>query len=243
MSSEPIRIVVADDHAVVREGIRTVLEGGEGVQVVAEASDGRDAVARVDELRPDVLVVDVSMPEMNGLEVTRALREEEHGVAILILSMFDDPEYVLQAVRAGADGYVLKDAGPAELREAVRAVHQGQEYFSPRVTHQLSVALRQELEQEQRRSRIELLTPREREVLLEVARGRTAREIADDFGISHRTVETHRERVMAKLRVHTIAGLARFVVESGLAETGEGGDVGGGAGPGAGADGLGAGDA
>lgn len=216
MSQTVIRVVVADDHAIVREGIRTVLEGVEGVQVIAEAADGATAVALVDEHAPDLLVLDVSMPEMNGLEVTRELRERENGVAILILSMFDDPEYVLQAVRAGADGYVLKDAGPAELRAAVRAVNEGREYLSERVTHQLSVALRQELEQEQRRSRLDLLTPREREVLFEVARGRTAREIAEQFGISHRTVETHRERVMTKLRIHTIAGLARFVVESGL---------------------------
>jgi DNA-binding NarL/FixJ family response regulator len=217
MSNETIRIVVADDHAIVREGIRTVLEGVPSLQVVGEAADGKQALELAREQRPDLVVLDVSMPEMNGLEVARALREEENEAAILILSMFDDPEYVLQAVRAGADGYLLKDAGPAELREAVRTVHEGREYLSERVTHQLSVALRQELEQEQRRSRLDLLTPREREVLVEVAAGRTAREIADQFGISHRTVETHRERVMTKLRIRTIAGLTRFAMETGLA--------------------------
>ncbi|MBT8403530.1 MAG: response regulator transcription factor [Gemmatimonadetes bacterium] len=221
-SAPRIRVVVADDHAVVREGIRHVLERAPGLEVVAEARDGEEALAAVESEDPDVIVLDVSMPELTGLEVTQRLRQEERGLGILILSMYDDPEYVLQAVRAGADGYVLKDAGPAELREAVEAVHDGREYLSSRVTHQLSVALRAELEQEQRRSRLDQLTPREREVLTRVARGRTAREIADEFGISHRTIETHRERVMTKLRIRTIAGLTRFVLETGIGdESGE----------------------
>lgn len=220
-NSGTVRVVVADDHAVVREGIRHVLERAEGLEVVAEAADGEEALAAVEKHDPDVIVLDVSMPGLTGLDVTKRLREEERGLGILILSMFDDPEYVLQAVRSGADGYVLKDAGPAELREAVQAVHEGREYLSDRVTHQLSVALRSELEQEHRRSRLDQLTPREREVLLRVARGRTAREIADEFGISHRTVETHRERVMTKLRIRTIAGLTRFVLETGLSGDGE----------------------
>lgn len=220
-ASEPatgttLRIVVADDHAVVREGIRHVLERAEGLEVVAEAADGAEALAAVAEHAPDILVLDISMPELTGLEVTQRLRAEGREVGIVILSMFDDPEYVLQAVRSGADGYLLKDAGPAELRDAVLAVHDGREYLSERVTHQLSVALRSELEQEQRRSRLEQLTPREREVLVRVTRGRTAREIAEEFGISHRTVETHRERVMSKLRIRTIAGLTRFVLEAGI---------------------------
>lgn len=211
-----VRIVVADDHAVVREGIRHVLERAEGLEVVAEAGDGAEALAAVAEHAPDIVVLDISMPELTGLEVTQRLRAEGREVGIVILSMFDDPEYVLQAVRSGADGYLLKDAGPAELREAVLTVHDGREYLSERVTHQLSVALRSELEQEQRRSRLEQLTPREREVLVRVTRGSTAREIAEEFGISHRTVETHRERVMSKLRIRTIAGLTRFVLEAGI---------------------------
>lgn len=218
MTDPHIRVVVADDHAVVREGIRHVLERAPGVEVVGEAGDGVQAMQIVEQQSPDVVVLDVSMPGLTGLEVTRRLRETGRAVGILILSMFDDPEYVLQAMRSGADGYVLKDAGPSELREAVEAVHEGREYLSERVTHQLSVALRGELEEEHRRSRLTQLTPREREVLLRVARGRTAREIADEFGISHRTVETHRERVMSKLRIRTIAGLTRFVLESGIGD-------------------------
>ncbi|MDT8341902.1 MAG: response regulator transcription factor [Longimicrobiales bacterium] len=211
-----LTVMVVDDHAVVRQGIRAVLEGAEGVEVVAEAGGGEEALELLRTSAPDVLVLDVNMPGTDGLEVTRRLREDGVDCRILILSMHDNPEYVLEALRAGADGYLLKDAGPAELREAVRTVAGGREHLSERVTHQLSVALRAELERDKQRGRLERLTPREHEVMTRVARGLTSREIAEEFGISPRTVETHRERVMAKLRMKTVADLTRFVVELGL---------------------------
>ena len=213
-----LRVLIADDHAVVRQGIRIVLEDVDGLDVVAEAVDGASALAQVLELAPDVAVLDVTMPGKSGLEVAKELREAGAEVAILILSMHDDPEYVLEAVRAGADGYVLKDVAPAELRQAVEAVADGREYFSQRVTHQLSVGLRAEIEREQARSRRESLTPRETEVLIGIADGRTNRGIGEQLGISPRTVETHRERVMAKLRIRTVAGLTRFAVEHGIGD-------------------------
>jgi len=216
MSDEGLRVLIADDHTVVRQGIRGVLEEVEGLEVVAEAGDGEEALALVKELEPDVVVLDVNMPGKTGLEVAKALRDDGASVRILILSMHDDPEYVLQAVRVGADGYVLKDVSPAELRDAVRAVHEGREYFTARVTQQLSVGLRQEIEKEQLRARLDSLTNRETQVLLLVAEGLTNRAIGDRLEISPRTVETHRERVMGKLRIRTIAGLTRFVVEHGL---------------------------
>jgi RNA polymerase sigma factor (sigma-70 family) len=208
-----LKLMVVDDHAVVRQGIRAVLDGSEGVEVVADAGSGAEAIRLVDETSPDVVVLDVNMPEMDGLEVTRTLREAGKDCRILILSMHDNPEYVLEALRAGADGYLLKDADPSELREAVQVVGSGKEYLSDRVTHQLSIALRAELERDKQRGRLERLTPREREVMLHVASGKTSREIAEVLGISHRTVETHRERVMAKLRMRSVADLTRFVVE------------------------------
>ena len=214
-----LRVVIADDHAVVRQGIRTVLEDVEGLEVVAEAEDGPSALELVLRHAPDVAVLDVTMPGKSGLEVAQELRDAGAEVGILILSMHDDPEYVLQAVRAGADGYVLKDVAPGELRGAVQAIAAGREYFAQRVTHQLSVGLRAELEREQKRSRLESLTPRETQVLVGIADGRTNREIGDALGISPRTVETHRERVMAKLRIRTVAGLTRFVVEHDLGES------------------------
>lgn len=216
MSDEKIRVMIADDHTVVRQGIRIVLEEVDGLEVVGEAGDGDEALELARELRPDVILLDVTMPGKTGLEVTRTLREEEIESGVLVLSMHDDPEYVLQAVRAGADGYVLKDVAPAELRQAIQTVHEGREYFAERVTHQLSVGLRAELEHEQRKSRLESLTARETEVLVLVADGLTNREIAEKLDISPRTVETHRERVMTKLRIRTVAGLTRFVVEEGL---------------------------
>ncbi|MGB0543011.1 MAG: sigma-70 family RNA polymerase sigma factor [Longimicrobiales bacterium] len=218
MSNGSLRVVIADDHSVVRQGIRGVLEQVEDLEVIGEAGDGAEALAMVSELSPDVVVLDVNMPEKSGLEVTMELREEAHPARVLILSMHDDPEYVLQAVRSGADGYVLKDVSPAELRDAVAAVHEGRDYFTARVTQQLSVALRKEIEEEQLRTRLDSLTNREREVLLLVAQGLTNREIGEQLEISPRTVETHRERVMGKLRIRTVAGLTRFVVEHGLDE-------------------------
>lgn len=216
MSETRIRVIIADDHAVVRQGIRTVLEEIPGLEVLAEAGDGDQIAGLLEGHDPDLLVLDISMPNKTGLDVAKELRADGSEIPILILSMHDNPEYVLEAVRAGADGYILKDVGPAELREAVEAVVDGKEYFAERVTHQLSVALREELERERQRSKLDQLTGREREVLVRVAKGRTNREIAEEFGISPRTVETHRERVMAKLRIRTVAGLTRFVVENGL---------------------------
>jgi len=218
VSETRIRVIIADDHAVVRQGIRTVLEEIPGLAVLAEAGDGEEVLGLLAGHAPDLLVLDISMPRKTGLDVAKELRAQGSELPILILSMHDNPEYVLEAVRAGADGYILKDVGPAELREAVEAVADGREYYADRVTHQLSVALREELERERQRSKLDQLTGREREVLVRVAKGRTNREIAEEFGISPRTVETHRERVMAKLRIRTVAGLTRFVVENGLEE-------------------------
>ena len=211
-----MRVIIADDHTVMRQGIRGVLEEVDGLEVVAEAGDGEEALALVVELAPDVVVLDVTMPRKTGLEVASELREGGQDVRILVLSMHDDPEYVLQAVRAGADGYVLKDVAPAELRDAVRAVHEGREYFTARVTQQISVGLREEIEAEQLRRRVDSLTNRETEVLLLVAEGLTNRETGERLEISPRTVETHRERLMGKLRIRNVAGLTRFVVENGL---------------------------
>jgi DNA-binding NarL/FixJ family response regulator len=219
MATKPrarIRVLVADDHAVVREGIRTVLEGTPGFEVIAEASTGEDALACIDADVPDVAIIDISMPGLSGLEVVRLARERGYRAGLLILSMHDHPEYVLGAVRAGADGYILKSAGPADVRDAVRAVADGREYFGARVTQQLGAALRDESARQTSRNRVEQLTPREREVLARVAEGRTSREIADEFGISPRTVETHRESLMKKLEIRTVAGLTRFALEAGL---------------------------
>jgi DNA-binding NarL/FixJ family response regulator len=218
VSNKLIRVLIADDHAVVREGVRKVLSKEHGFEVVAEAEDGMKTLALAEEHRPDVVVLDLTMPGVSGLEIAVKLRETVSEAGVLILTMHERGEYVLEAVRAGALGYVLKDTGPAELRESVRAVFRGDEFFSPQVTATMSAALRSELAREHRQGLIEGLSPREREVLALVASGDTNKEIGSALGISPRTVESHRESLVKKLKIRTVAELTRFAVETGLVD-------------------------
>ena len=218
MTEPAIRVLVADDHTIVREGIRHVLEREPGFQVVAEASSGAEVLALAEQHRPDVAVLDISMPGESGIQVAAQLRQRLPETRILILSMYDNAEYVLESVRAGAHGYILKDSAATELRRAIRAVQQGEAFLSPPVASRLTAAVRGELEREARTGDVGSLTAREREVLAGIARGRTNKEIAASLGISHRTVETHRESLMRKLRIRTVAGLTRFALETGLAD-------------------------
>jgi DNA-binding NarL/FixJ family response regulator len=200
---------------IVRTGIRHVLESEPDIEVVGEAGSGTEAISLASELKPDVVVLDISMPDQSGLEVAARLRSGTGATRVLILSMHDDPEYVLESVRAGAHGYLLKDTAATELRNAIRAVCRGESYFSPPVASQLMAAVRGEHSQ----SGVEQLTSRERQVLLGIVRGHTNKQIAADLGISHRTVETHRESLMRKLQIHTVAELTRFAMENGIVET------------------------
>ena len=217
MTTEPrIRVLVADDHAVVREGIRHVLSEGHGFDVVGEAASAAEAVKLAGEFDPDVVLLDVSMPGGTGLEVIGAVRRAASQARVLILSVHDEAEYVLQAVRAGAHGYLRKDSSPNDVRDAVRAVDRGDTYFTPAMAVRLSDAVRGESARLSRVSKLALLTGREREVLTGIANGETNKEIAARYGISPRTVETHRESLMRKLEIHNVAGLTRFAVEEGL---------------------------
>jgi len=216
VSSKPIRVLVADDHMIVRTGIRHVVESEPDLEVVGEAATGTEALSLASELRPDVLVLDISMPDQSGLEVAARLHGAKGAPRILILSMHDNPEYVLESVRAGAHGYLLKDTAGTELRNAIRAVCRGESYFSPPVASRLTEAVRADQESDQA---LDQLTSREREVLLGIVRGRTNKQIAADLGISHRTVETHRESLMRKLQIRTVAELTRFAIESGIMPT------------------------
>lgn len=210
-----VRVVLADDHALVREGIRHVLDAEAGFEVVAEAATGEEAVRLVLELTPDVVLLDITMPGENGLRAAARLREALPDLRILMLSMHDNAEYVREGMRIGTNGYLLKDSAGEELRAAIRAVHAGGTFFSPAVVRRLTAAT-EPPEPAPAHAQLAQLTPRERDVLQGIADGHTNKAIAAALGISRRTVEAHRESLMRKLEIHNVAGLTRFALEVGL---------------------------
>ncbi|MFO0096093.1 MAG: response regulator [Gemmatimonadaceae bacterium] len=210
-----IRVLIADDHALVREGLRYVLDADPGIEVIAEASNGRLAVELARQHHPDVVVLDITMPEANGLKAAARILEQLPQTRVLLLSMHEQGEYVREGMRIGTHGYLLKDAAGEELRAAIRAVYAGGTFFSPAVVKRLSST--EAVGDASAASQLEQLTPRERDVLRGVARGLTNKAIAAELGISRRTVEAHRESLMRKLQIHSVAGLTRFALEAGMA--------------------------
>ncbi len=207
-----VRVLLVDDHPVVRRGIRFSLAHHAHIQIVGEASDGVEGLARAKELQPDVVLTDIDMPHMNGLALAEALRREVPKARVLILSMFANTDYILRIIQSGAKGYVLKEADPAELVHAVEAVHRGDAFFSPDAAR---VALNQFVRGATPAVDLDL-SAREREVLVAIAEGLSNKEIADRLGVGVRTIESHREHIMAKLGIHTVAGLTRFAVAKGM---------------------------
>lgn len=220
-ASGVIRVLIADDHAIVREGIRQVLSLDEGFQVVGEADGGYSAISLAESLVPDVIVLDLSMPDLSGLEAASRIRERLPDVSILVLSIHDHEEYVLRSMRAGTQGYLRKDCSPAELRNAVRVVFEGGSFLSAPVARRLGLILESGGTGASGPAAAESLTARERDVLMAIARGATNKEIAAELGISVRTVESHRESVMKKLNIRGAAGLTRFAIDSGLLASSE----------------------
>jgi two-component system, NarL family, response regulator NreC len=210
---KPTRILLADDHAVVRQGFRMILAAHPDMEIVGEAGNGREAVELAERLKPEVVVMDVSMPELNGIEATRRLAASTPHTRVLALSMHKDSVYVREILRAGARGYLLKDSVAADLVAAVRAVASGEGYLSPQVSNAVLDDYRRHVT-----NPIDMLTSREREVLQMLAEGKTNKEIAGVLNLSAYTVEAHRGRVMEKLNVHTIADLVRFAVRNGLVD-------------------------
>jgi DNA-binding NarL/FixJ family response regulator len=209
-----MRVLIADDHVMVRESLVRTLQAEGDVQVVAEASDGVEALQKALETRPDVVVADLSMPRLNGIEVVRRLREALPGTKVLVLTMHQEDEYVLQAVRAGASGYLVKDSAASELLAAVRNLHAGRAHFGA----QASRALAEQMQNPQRDVGDPYggLTPREREVFHLIAEGQTTKEIARRLEISVKTAENHRSRVLDKLDVRNTAELVRYALRRGL---------------------------
>src|SRR6266705_1304277 len=213
----PVRVLLADDHALVRAGIRALLEGLEGVTVVAEAGNGSEVLELARKHRPDVVLLDISMPGLGGLEASALLKQELSEVSVVMLSMHANEEYVLQALRAGASGYMLKDSATAELELALQAVMQGETYLSPRISKQMVEGYVQRVGGEQPKS--DNLTPRQRQVLQLIAGGHSTTEIAYRLELSVKTVETHRAQLMDRLQIRDIAGLVKYAIRSGLVTT------------------------
>ncbi len=215
----PIRVMVIDDHSVVREGIRHVLGDASAYTVVAEAQSAAEAIANVGRAAPDVIILDISMPGGSGLKAVPELLERAPKARVLMLSVHDDAEYVIESVRAGAHGYLRKDSSPAEMRTAIAAVHAGDGYYSPKLAAALADALRGRPAAPDPAAppqAADVLTAREREILAHIADGATNREIGTRLGISTRTVEAHRDSLMRKLGIRTVAGLTRLAIEQGL---------------------------
>lgn len=211
-----IRILLADDHAIIRAGIRLLLERHAALRVVGEASDGRETLAAVEQYHPDVVVMDLTMPNLNGIEASREILAAHHHVSIVVLSMHSDEAYVLRALKAGARGYVVKDSTETDLISAVRAVSSGKSFFSPAVSRLLVEDYTRHLQGRNLEDSYDLLTSREREVLQLLAEGKSNKEVANFLNLSVYTVETHRKNIMDKLNLHGVPELILYAVRKGV---------------------------
>jgi len=212
----PIRILLADDHTVIRRGLRALLERQSGFAVVAEAADGREAVETAAAVQPDVAVIDIGMPNINGIEAARRITEKRPETAVVILSMHADESYVLRALKSGARGYLLKDSPEEDLIDAIRAVHAGKAFFSPEISKMLAEDYMRQMRQRGVEDSYELLTPREREVLQMLGEGKSNKEVATQLNLSLHTVETHRGNVLEKLNLHSTAEMILYAVRKGI---------------------------
>ncbi len=211
---KPISILLADDHTLVREGIRALVEKLPTVKVVGEAKDGREALRLVKERKPDLILMDIAMPGLNGLEATARVSKEFPNVRVIILSMYANEEYVREAINAGAAGYLVKRSAATELEHAITAVACGEKYFSPLVSTHITRDGAGHLTAD--RAWIERLTPRQREILQLIAERHSTKDIAAILSISIKTVETHRAQLMERLDIHDVPGLVRFAIRAGL---------------------------
>ena len=204
---------MADDHPVVRRGLQSLLARQERLTIVGEAADGEEALQKALALSPDVILLDISMPRRDGLEVAAVLRKEAPRIKVLILSVHSNKEYIFRIIQAGAHGYVSKEAAPEELLRAIESVYSGETFFSPEIAR---AALNQLVNNGGRKEPFGQLTGREREVLVLIAQGQSNKEIASQLGIGVRTIETHRERIMRRLDIHSVAGLTKFAIANGM---------------------------
>jgi DNA-binding NarL/FixJ family response regulator len=210
---KPTRVLLADDHALVRAGIRALISELEGVEVIAEAVDGRDTLRLIEELQPDIVLLDIAMPDLSGLEVLSEIAQRFPSVRAIILSVHEAGEYASEALSAGAAGYLPKSAASTELREAIETVSRGETYVSGEIARKTILQQARETEQD---GLLKRLTPRQREILTLIAEGNTMRDIAGALDISVKTVESHRAQLMERLDIHEVARLVRFAIRMGL---------------------------
>lgn len=211
-----LRVLLADDHTVVRKGLRLLLESNDGMVVVADAADGREAVTLAERHSPDVVVMDVAMPGLNGIEAARQITSKLPGTAVVFLSMHSDESYVLKALKAGARGYLLKDSAEYDLINAVKAVSEGKAFFSPAISKMLVDDYMRQMRERAVEDSFDLLTTREREVLQLLAEGKNNKEVASILGLSLYTVETHRSNIFQKLNLHSGAELILYAIRKGV---------------------------
>jgi len=212
----PITVFLADDHAVVRDGLRFLLEAQEDIKVIGDAVNGRETVSRVVQLCPDVTIIDIAMPELNGIEATRQVVDTCLTTQVIILSMYSTSEHIFRALQAGARGYLLKESAGIEVVNAVRAVYAGRRYLSPKISDKLVDDYVRQRQGSEAKSPLSRLSPREREILQFVVEGKPSAEIADLLSLSPKTVETYRSRLMKKLDIDDLPGLVKFAIQHGL---------------------------
>jgi DNA-binding NarL/FixJ family response regulator len=212
-SSIRIPVLLVDDHAIVRAGIRALLEMVEAVDVVGEAGNGAEALRAIEQLQPQIVLLDITMPDMNGLEVLQEISARFAGVKVIILTMHEAREYAVQALHYGAAGFIPKSGAAAELKDAIETVMQGKTYVSAQTPQQ---AARVVITDERQRDLLNRLTPRQREILVRIAEGQSTKEIARALDISVKTVESHRSQLTERLSIHDVAGLVRFAIKAGL---------------------------
>lgn len=218
--SQKISVLLAEDHKIVREGLRTLLEGEDDIEVIAEAQTGRQALQLTRKLHPDVILMDIAMPQLNGLEATRRILKGIPTTRVLILSAHGDDEYIRQALRLGATGYLLKQTSANVLSQAIRQVQQGKVFYSPSIACRVdSLHLNADDASQLLEKKKALLSSREVEVLQLVAEGKANKQVARELGISVKTVEKHRQKLMAKLDLHDTAGLTRYAIAAGIIES------------------------
>ena len=211
-----VRILLADDHKIMREGLKALLERQLDIQVMAEAENGLEAVRLTQKLKPDIVIMDIGMEELNGIEATRQIVADVPGVKVIALSMHSDKRFVIEMLKAGAFGYLLKDSAPEELTSAIRAVAANQPYLSPKITDVVLKDYLSTLSLQTEPTAFTVLTAREREVLQLIAEGNTTKEIASALQVSVKTIETHRQQMMEKLNIRSIAELTKYAIREGL---------------------------